>query len=63
MDFPPDPSVSPLDSAEEEVTSYLKMRTAFNQTKHQHKWLVSHLTFSEKYTYYILTLCREKQGK
>ena len=48
MDFPPDPTGSPLYLAEEEGTYNLKLRTAFNQTKQQNKWLVSHLTFSDK---------------
>ena len=42
MDFPPEPSRPPLDLSEEEVTSDLKLCTAFKQTKHRHLWLVSH---------------------
>ena len=33
MDFPPDPLVLPLERAEEEGTSYLKLRTDFKQKK------------------------------
>ena len=48
MDLPKDSSGPPLDSAKEEDTSNTKMCTAFKKTVHQHKWLVSHLTFSDK---------------
>ena len=49
MDFSPDPSVTTLDSAKEEGTSESKMRTAFKKTEHKHRWLLSHLTFSDKF--------------
>ena len=48
MDFPPDSSGPPLDSAKEGDTYNTKLRKAFNKTLHGHKWLVSHLTFSNK---------------
>ena len=48
MDFSPDPSTPPLESSKEEVTSESKMRTSFKKIEHHHKWLVSHLTFSDK---------------
>ena len=48
MDFPLDPSRPPLDSAKEEDTPDTKLHTAFKKTVHQHKWLVSHITFSDK---------------
>ena len=48
MDFPPEPSKVTLESAEEDVTSYSKMFTAFKQKKYWQKYLVLHLTFSDK---------------
>ena len=48
MDFPPEPSGPPLDSAKEEYTPDTKLCTDFKKTIHQHKWLVSHLTFVDK---------------
>ena len=48
MDFPLDPSGPPLYSAEEEVVSNTKLHTDFKKTIHQHKWMVSYLTFSDK---------------
>ena len=48
MDFPPDSSGPPLDSEKEEGTSDSKLLTAFKKTEHQHKYLVSHLTLSDK---------------
>ena len=47
-DFPTDPSGTPLELSEEEGTSDSQLRIALNQTKHQHKWMVTHLTFSDK---------------
>ena len=48
MDFPPDSSGPPLDSAKEGDTYNTKLLKAFNKIVHAHKWLVSHLTFSNK---------------
>ena len=48
MDFPPEPSGTPLYSAKEVDTSDTKLRTAIKKIVHQHKWLVSHITFSDK---------------
>ena len=48
MEFPPDPSGLLLSSAEGEITLDVKLRTAFKKTKHQHKWLVSHINFSDE---------------
>ena len=48
MDFPSDPSGTSLYSAKEEDTSDIKLRIAFKKTVHQHKWLVSHFTFSDE---------------
>ena len=48
MDFSPEPSGPPMDSAKEVNTSDTKLCTAFNRTVHRHKCLVSHLTFSDK---------------
>ena len=48
MEFPPEPSGPPLESAKEEVILESKLRTAFKNTEQQHKWMVSHLTFSDK---------------
>ena len=48
MYFPPDPSGPPLKSAKEGDTSESKLRIAFKKTVHRHKFLVSHLTFSDK---------------
>ena len=48
MDLPPYPSGTPLDSDKEEFTSKSKLRTDLKKTENQHKWLVSHLTFSDK---------------
>ena len=48
MDLPLEPSGPPLDSGKYEDTSYTKLHTPFNKTVHQHKWLVSHLTLSDK---------------
>ena len=47
-DSPPEPSGPPLDSAKEEVVYESKLRTSFKKTEHRHKFLVSHLTFSDK---------------
>ena len=49
MDFPSDPSGPLLDLVKEEGTSESKMRTTFKKTEHQHKWLVLHLTVSDKF--------------
>ena len=38
----------PLESSEEEGTTYSQLRKEFKKTKHRHKWLVTHLTFSNK---------------
>ena len=48
MNSPPEPSKPSLESAEENGSSDSKLCTAFKQNKYQHKWLFSHLTFSDK---------------
>ena len=48
MDLHTDPSRPALESAEEEGTSDLNLRTAFKKTEHWQKLLVSHITFSGK---------------
>ena len=48
MDFPPYPLEPHLDSAKEEDTPNTKLSTAFKKIVHRKKWLVSHLTFSDK---------------
>ena len=48
MEFPPDPSVPPLNSAKEEGTSESKLCSSFKKTEHRHKWIVSYLTLSDK---------------
>ena len=64
MEFPPDPSGPLLGSAEGEVTLDVKLRTAFKKTKHQHKWLVSHLKFSDRLDAlcYEFTLGEAREG-
>ena len=46
--FPPNPSGPPLESSEEEGRSDLQLHKAIKGTKHQHKWMVTHITFSDK---------------
>ena len=48
MGFFPEPPGTTLDLEKEEDTSNTKMRTDFNKTVHQHKWMVSYLNFSDK---------------
>ena len=48
IDFPREPSGTPLESPEEEGTLDFKLRTNFKKTEHRHKWMVSHLTLSDK---------------
>ena len=48
LDFPPDTSGPPLESSKEEGTSESKLGTYFKKTEHWQKWLVSHLTYSDK---------------
>ena len=48
LDFLTEPSISTLESSSEEGTSDSQLSTYFTQTKHWHKWLVTHLTFSDK---------------
>ena len=48
MDLPPETSVPPLGLSKEVDTPDKKMRTVSKKTVHQHKWMVSQLTFSDK---------------
>ena len=48
MDLPPETSVPPLGLSKEVDTPDKKMRTVSKKTVHQHKWMASHLTFSNK---------------
>ena len=48
MNVPLDPSMLPLESAEEEVTLDSQLFTAFKRKKQQQKWLVTNLAFSNK---------------
>ena len=45
MYFPPEPSRTPLESLEEGGIPDSQLQTSFKQTKNQHKWLATHLTF------------------
>ena len=49
MDLSTDPSGPPLDLAKEEDTFDTKLRTFFKKTVNKQKFLVSHLTFSDKF--------------
>ena len=48
MYYPPESSEPPLDQTKEVDKHNTKLRTAFNKKVHRHKWLVSHITFSDK---------------
>ena len=43
---------------------YLQLHISFNQTKHQHKWLVTHLNFNDKLDtlYYEFTAGESRSG-
>ena len=64
LDFLPEPSEPPLESSEEEGTSYSQLCISFNWKNLQQKWMFTHLTFSNKLDvlYSDLKSRRERSG-